>query len=69
MACAHHSQNCTPDPFNRASWPTRIRRALREVLAHRGQRRALAALDERRLADIGVSPADAAREARKPFWR
>jgi len=69
MACAHLSQNCNPDPFNRASLPTRIRRALREALAHRGQRRALAALDERRFADIGVSPADAAREAREPFWR
>lgn len=33
------------------------------------QRRALAGLDERMLRDIGVSRADAIREAGKPFWR
>jgi uncharacterized protein YjiS (DUF1127 family) len=34
---------------------------------HRG-RRALRQLDDRLLRDIGVSRAEAAREARKPFW-
>ncbi len=33
------------------------------------QRRALASLDDRLLSDIGVSRAEADREARKPFWR
>lgn len=33
------------------------------------QRRALLALDADRLADIGISAADAWREGRKPFWR
>ncbi len=33
------------------------------------QRRHLAALDDRMLRDIGVSRADAAREAAVPFWR
>jgi uncharacterized protein YjiS (DUF1127 family) len=33
------------------------------------QRRHLAALDERLLSDIGMSRADAAREAAVPFWR
>lgn len=33
------------------------------------QRHALAALDERMLSDIGLSHADAFREASKPFWR
>jgi uncharacterized protein YjiS (DUF1127 family) len=33
------------------------------------QRRALADLDDHRLEDIGISRAEAAREARKPFWR
>lgn len=33
------------------------------------QRRALAKLDDRMLRDIGVSRADANREAEKPFWR
>ncbi len=32
------------------------------------QRRALLSLDARMLADIGVSQADAAREAARPFW-
>lgn len=32
------------------------------------QRRALLSLDTRMLADIGVSQADAAREAARPFW-
>lgn len=33
------------------------------------QRQALMALDDRLLRDIGVSRADAEREASKPFWR
>ncbi len=33
------------------------------------QRRHLAALDDRLLRDIGISRADAAREAAIPFWR
>lgn len=33
------------------------------------QRRALLALDERLLKDIGLTRADAVREGRKPFWK
>lgn len=33
------------------------------------QRRALARLDARLLADIGMDPAEAAAEASKPFWQ
>jgi uncharacterized protein YjiS (DUF1127 family) len=33
------------------------------------QRRQLAELDERALRDLGLSHADAFREATKPFWR
>lgn len=33
------------------------------------QRRALMALDDRLLRDIGISRADAEREVAKPFWR
>ncbi len=33
------------------------------------QRRHLAALDDRLLSDIGISRAEAAREAAVPFWR
>ncbi|OYW09188.1 MAG: hypothetical protein B7Z15_13120 [Rhizobiales bacterium 32-66-8] len=32
-------------------------------------RRDLAQLDDLRLADVGISRAEARREARKPFWR
>ncbi|HHI75921.1 MAG TPA: DUF1127 domain-containing protein [Gammaproteobacteria bacterium] len=33
------------------------------------QRRRLAQLDEHLLRDIGITPEQARREARKPFWR
>lgn len=33
------------------------------------QRRALARLDARLLADVGLTRAEAARECAKPFWR
>jgi len=33
------------------------------------QRKALAALDDRQLRDIGITRLDAARECGKPFWR
>ncbi|MGZ9811092.1 DUF1127 domain-containing protein [Pseudoroseicyclus sp. H15] len=32
------------------------------------QRRALASLDQARLDDLGLSQADVAREAERPFW-
>lgn len=35
----------------------------------RRQRRALLALDDHLLQDIGLSRADAVREGRKPFWK
>jgi uncharacterized protein YjiS (DUF1127 family) len=33
------------------------------------QRRALAALDDQMLRDIGITRVEAARECEKPFWR
>ena len=33
------------------------------------QRRALTSLDDHLLRDVGLSRAEAVREARKPFWR
>jgi uncharacterized protein YjiS (DUF1127 family) len=45
-------------------------RALFGLWAFRWEsRRALAAMDSARLADIGVTAGEAAREAAKPFWR
>ena len=35
----------------------------------RVQRRALATLDHRLLNDVGITPAAAAQESAKPFWR
>ena len=53
-----------------------LRRALAKVAVRAGacadrvrQRRALAALDDRLLRDIGVTARDAAQETGKPFWR
>jgi uncharacterized protein YjiS (DUF1127 family) len=39
------------------------------AIERRRQRRALAALDDRLLADIGLTRDAACREAEKPFWR
>ena len=49
-----------------------IRAALRIgrlMLARSRERQFLAGLDARTLRDIGVTPYEAAEEARKPFWR
>ncbi len=46
-----------------------LARGLLEAMERSSQRRALAALDHRLLADIGLTRAQALAEARKPFWR
>ncbi|MGR3758678.1 DUF1127 domain-containing protein [Roseobacteraceae bacterium NS-SX3] len=52
--------------------PAKPRRSLRSAIAARialmRQRRALGRLDSRALEDIGLSRADAEREARRPVW-
>ena len=66
-----------PAAFARLDFPAipwrEYLRAMTTALARYGarhaQRRALGALDDRLLADIGVSHKDALAEARKPFWR
>jgi uncharacterized protein YjiS (DUF1127 family) len=44
-------------------------RLLATWIARARQRRALAALDDRLLRDIGISRGEAWRECAKPFWR
>lgn len=48
---------------------TRMWRTLRAWRARAKQRAELAGFDDHRLDDIGVSRAEAGREAVKPFWR
>ena len=66
-------------PIARLTPARRLVRGIRAVAAIRflrvlqwhelaRQRRALLALDEHMLKDIGISRADAEREARRPFW-
>jgi uncharacterized protein YjiS (DUF1127 family) len=67
------------EPFARKTLPLRLRpglaawtrRAVELVLGWHEvtrQRRALLALDERLLKDIGITRADAEGEASRPFW-
>lgn len=49
--------------------PLRLLAQLDEWVDRRRQRRALLGLNDDLLKDIGVSRADAFREATKPFWR
>lgn len=46
-----------------------LRALLREWVRRWRQRRRLEDLDDRMLRDVGVTRADAEREARRPFWQ
>jgi uncharacterized protein YjiS (DUF1127 family) len=74
MMAEHRSE-----PFARKALPVRLgpglpawtRRAIELILGWQEvarQRRALLKLDERLLKDIGITRADAEREASRPFW-
>tara|TARA_R110000782_G_scaffold137811_1_gene230299 strand:- start:331 stop:549 length:219 start_codon:yes stop_codon:yes gene_type:complete len=58
-----------PRILPRRPWYARLSAWLRLCRAKTRQRRALARLDTRLLADVGLTRADAARECAKPFWR
>ncbi len=47
----------------------RLRRVVGRWIERSRQRRALMWLDDLALADIGITRAEAAREAARPFWR
>lgn len=76
MSCAQATAGPCRRAIPRAGAETRLRRAafahaLHTVLrwfARSRQRRDLAELDAHLLKDIGLTPGEAAREARKPFW-
>lgn len=51
------------------TWARRGLALLKRWHRYARTRRQLAALDERQLADLGISPADRAAELDKPFWR
>lgn len=48
--------------------PLKVSLPLRAWLQVAHERRQLAAMSARELRDIGIDPADAAREALRPFW-
>lgn len=60
-------------PRRRATAPTDVFVAAFALLLVWGerirQRQSLAGMDKRLLSDIGLTPAEAASEYRKPFWR
>jgi uncharacterized protein YjiS (DUF1127 family) len=59
--CIHHRAPVLP--WHRHAWLIYA-----QAMARRRERRALGALDDRQLADVGLTRAQAQREARKPFW-
>ena len=58
-----------PDRRRQATWRSELSAWIRLCLARRRQRRALGQLDERLLADVGLTRQQAAREARRACWR
>ena len=61
MALTTATHTCRPTPTSRPS-------AIRTAFAVWRQRRALERLDDRALSDIGLSRAEAHREARRSIW-
>lgn len=69
----HHATVCLERPVNPPLGASAILagvlEGLRNSYAVYRQRRALLALDDAMLKDIGISRADALQEGNKPFWR
>src|SRR5690348_10999036 len=67
----NHSRHAEEAPAARPGRRSFVRRWLATLRTWRNrarERRALAELDDRLLADIGVTRADAERECAQPFW-
>ncbi len=68
-----HGHRASPTPIGVFGWLRRGASALFRLLLvwqdRERQRRHLRELDDRMLKDIGLSRADVAHEADKPFWR
>jgi uncharacterized protein YjiS (DUF1127 family) len=65
-SAADFRQTASRKPHRRSGW---LRARLREWRRRARDRAELAALDDRMLADIGISRAEAEFLANKPFWR
>lgn len=65
------SSPARPCRLPRAGWcgKSRVVELLALWIGRRRQRRALAALDDHLLRDLGLTREDAVRESGKPFWR
>lgn len=68
MTCAQPTPKFLATPTTPACWLARAIAAWRGARARFRQRRALAALDDRLLDDVGLSRRQAEAEVRKGFW-
>ena len=62
-------EDLAAQPDSTQTWARRGLAIVKRWHQYARTRRQLALLDERQLADIGISPADQAAELDKPFWR
>lgn len=72
MIAHSNIQSCAAEQATLCSAPVEIKRSMLARIAAwmrlYSERRVLAELDDRLLSDIGVDRADAAAEAKRPFW-